>query len=117
MEVLLEVVLEREVDERPLVGRQLHRGGESALHDRKVAGRQVLVEIANIGPDLEAVVSAQLTGVDARPGHGDHPQLRDEALGLRVARNHPPQQIAADTRPTDGDDADTFVGAVAELGA
>jgi hypothetical protein len=37
VEVLLEVVAERELQERPLAGGQLHGGGEPALDDREVA--------------------------------------------------------------------------------
>jgi hypothetical protein len=40
VEVLLEVVLEREVDKWPLARGQFHRGGESALDDCDVACRQ-----------------------------------------------------------------------------
>ena len=41
MEVLLEVVAQREVEERPPVRGQLHRRGQPALHDGEVAGGEV----------------------------------------------------------------------------
>jgi hypothetical protein len=39
VEVLLEVVGQRHVDERAPVGGELHAGRQAALHDRHVAGR------------------------------------------------------------------------------
>src|SRR2546430_7491209 len=38
---LLEVVAEREVEERPPARGELHRGGKTSLHDSEVAGREV----------------------------------------------------------------------------
>jgi hypothetical protein len=43
VEVLLEVMAERHVDERPLACGELHRGGQAALHHGQVAHRQVPV--------------------------------------------------------------------------
>src|SRR5829696_1388422 len=45
VEGLLEMVSEREVQERLLVGHEFHRGGEPALHDGHVTGRKVPVEV------------------------------------------------------------------------
>lgn len=56
VEVLLEVVPQREVDERPPVGRQLHRGRKAALNDREVAGGEVPVEVVDVGANLEPLV-------------------------------------------------------------
>jgi hypothetical protein len=52
VEVLLEVVAQREVQERPPVRRQLHAGRQSPLHDREVAGGQVPVELRDERADL-----------------------------------------------------------------
>ena len=54
MEVLLEMVLEREVEEGRAGRRQLHAGGESALHQRQIASRQMPVQIRHEGPHLDA---------------------------------------------------------------
>ena len=51
------------------------------------------------------------------PGHDDHPQVGHALLGLGEGGDHPSQQVAADARAADGDDADALVVAVAELGA
>lgn len=53
VEALLEVVAQREVEERPLLRGQLHRRRETALDDCQVTGRQVTVEVVHIGDDLE----------------------------------------------------------------
>ncbi len=54
VEVLLEVVPEREVQERALGGGQLHGGGQPALDDGQVAGAQMLVEAVDVAVHLEA---------------------------------------------------------------
>src|SRR5262249_53352911 len=54
--VLLEVVLKREVEERPAVGGEFHRGREAALDDREVASGQMPVQVVYVGADLEPVV-------------------------------------------------------------
>ena len=84
--VLLEVVAQREVEERPLAGGQLHRGGQAALDHREVARREVAVEVVHVGDDLEALGLRQRLRVDARAGDHDHAQLRHPALGLLERR-------------------------------
>ena len=54
MEVLLEVVFEREVDERRARGDELHRGAQPALDDRQVASGQVAVQLVHVAADLQA---------------------------------------------------------------
>ncbi len=85
VEVLLEVVPQREVQERPPGRRQLHRRGQPALDDREVARGQVPVQLGHVRPDLQAVAGGQAGRVDARTGHDDHPQVRHEPLGLGKA--------------------------------
>ena len=116
MEVLLEVVAEREVEERASVRRQLHRRGQAALDDGEVAGGQVPVELVYVGAHLEPVVCGQRLRVDPRAGDDDHPQRRHALLRLGEGGDHAPQEVAADARAADGDDADLLVLAVAELG-
>src|SRR3954447_14934078 len=78
VEVLLEVVAKREVEERSLVGGQLHRGGESALNDGEVAGGEVAVEVMHVGAHLESFGAREARGVDPRSRDDDHPQLGTE---------------------------------------
>jgi hypothetical protein len=59
VEVLLEVVAEWEVEEGPAVGGELHCRGEASLDDRQVAGGEVLVQVVDVGSDLEPVVCRQ----------------------------------------------------------
>ena len=56
VEVLLEVVAEWEVQERPAAGGQLHGRGQPTLDDGQVAHRQMAVELVDVRADLEAVV-------------------------------------------------------------
>ena len=58
VEVLLEMVPEREIEERRSRRRQLHAGGEAALHERQIAGGEMPVEVGHEGAHL-----------DARPAH------------------------------------------------
>ena len=99
VEVLLEVVAEREVEERASVRRQLHRRRQAALDDGEIAGGEVPVELVHVGADLEPVVRGQRRRVDPRPGDDDHPQRRHALLRLRESGDHPPQQVAADPEP------------------
>ena len=122
MEVLLEVMTERNIDERPLAGGQLHSGGQPALHHREITRRQVPVQVMHVGAHIQPVdrgqaVSGQRFGVDPRPGHHDHPQPGDEPPGGRERRRRPAQQVTAHAGTADGDDADLLIRPVAELGA
>src|SRR5205823_7173099 len=54
MERLLEMVAEGEVQERGVVGHQLHCGGEPALDNRQVTDGQMAVEVMNVGTELNA---------------------------------------------------------------
>ena len=53
VEVLLEMVLEREVEEGRSGRGQLHAGRETALHQRQIAGRQMPVEIRHESAHLD----------------------------------------------------------------
>jgi hypothetical protein len=114
VEVLLEVVAEREVEERPAVGGQFHRRRQAALHDREIARGEVAVQLVDVGAHLEAVVLRQALGIDARPGDDDHAELGHPLLRLRERGDHAPQQVPADPRAPDGHDADLLVVAVPE---
>src|SRR6185437_1202837 len=72
VEVLLEVVPEREVQERALGGGQLHGGGQAALDYGEVAGAQMLVEAVDVAAYLEAGSPGVGGRVDARAGDHDH---------------------------------------------
>jgi hypothetical protein len=59
VEGLLEVMAEREVEERPAGGDQFHGGRESALNDRQVADGQMAVQVMDVGMRLDAIVRRQ----------------------------------------------------------
>ena len=88
--LLLEVVLERDVQERPPCRRELHRRREAALDDREVAGDEVAVQVRDERPHLDAGRRVERRRVDPRPGDDDHPQARGRAA--------PPSGYAAMTR-------------------
>ena len=52
--VLLEVVAQREVQERPPARGELHRRRQAALDDREVARGEVPVQVGDEGADLDA---------------------------------------------------------------
>src|SRR5262249_38721147 len=117
VEVLLEVVPEREVEERALGGGQLHGGGQPALDDGEVADAQMLVEPVDVAAQLKAGSLGEGRRVDAGAGHHDHPQLRHALVGQRVGGDDLVDEGLADAAAADGDHADQFVVAVPQLGA
>ena len=72
------------------------------------------IELVHVAADLEAVVPRQARRVDARAGDDDHPQVGHPLLRLREGVDHPPEQVPADARASNGDDADPLVVAVTE---
>src|SRR4029077_16368638 len=88
VEVLLEVVSEREVQERALGGGQLHGGGQAALDYGEVAGAQMLIEPVDVTAQFEAGSPGEGGRVNAGAGHHDHPQLGHGLLGQRVGRHN-----------------------------
>ena len=85
VEVLLEVVPEREEEERASVRGQLHRRREPALDDGEVAGGQVPIQVVDVRADLEARRARAARRIDPRPRHDDHPQPVDASCRLREA--------------------------------
>ena len=90
VEVLLEVMPEREVEERSSAGGQFHPGGEPALDNGKVARCEMTVELVHVGADLEAFVRRKARRIDSRAGHDDHAQRRHALLGVGEGGYHPP---------------------------
>ena len=110
VEVLLEVVPQRHVQERPPVRGQLHRRRQAALHDREVAGGQVPVEVVHVGVDLEPRRAWAATPGSIRgPATTTIRSPGMSALRGRVRGDDPAQQVAADPRAADGHDADLLV--------
>ena len=116
MEVLLEVVAQREVEERPPVGGQLHRRGQPALDHREVAGGELPVEVGHVRADLEPGLRGQRRRVDARTRRRRSSAASGRAPCARERLDHAAQQRAADARAADRDEAHLLPGAPAELG-
>src|SRR6266478_4417045 len=68
MKILLEMVLEREVEERRSGGGQLHAGGEAALHQRQIARREMAIEIRHEGIYLDTLRRMERGWIDAGAG-------------------------------------------------
>ena len=62
MAVLLEVVAQREVQERPSGRGELHRRRQAALDDGEVARREMAVQVRDEGADLDARRRASRSG-------------------------------------------------------
>ena len=73
VQVLLEVVPQRHVDERTAGRDQLHGRREPALHDRDVAGGEMQVQVGHETGHLETVVAGERTRVDPGAGNENHP--------------------------------------------
>ena len=117
VQLLLEVALEREVEERPPRRDELHRRRQPALHDGDVAGVEPAVEVVDVAVQLgrrprrspAGSMRGPQTPTMRRPGH--------EPLRRRLRGEHRLQQVRADARAADRDEADLLVVAPAELAA
>src|SRR5215208_3880283 len=78
VDVLLEVAGEREREERPARGGQLHAGREAALDDGDVARGEVAREPVDVAVELEALVRGERLAADARAADDDHPEAGDQ---------------------------------------
>ena len=115
MEVLLEMVAQREIQERTPVRRQLHAGAQPALNNRQIAGGEVTIQLMHIRPNLQPIGAGKRGWLDARAGHDNHPQVRHAALRLRERADDTAEQMLADAGAANGDDADVLVGPIAQL--
>jgi hypothetical protein len=120
VEVLLEVMPQREVEERPLRCGQLHRRRQPALHDGQVAHRQVPVEAIDVAAHLQTGIvskAGKARGVDTWPSDDHHSQLRGEPLRQGVGGDDLLEECPSDAASAHSHDADLLVLAVAELGS
>src|SRR5678815_2459722 len=67
VEVLLEMIAQREVEERRLEGRQLHRGGEATLHDGEMGGGVMAEQMRHVRAHVDARPARKLRGVQPGP--------------------------------------------------
>src|SRR5262245_17708103 len=75
VEVLLEVVAKRKVEEGRLEGGQLHGRGEAALHDGEMRGGVVAEEVGDEGLHDQLRAAGELARRQAGPRDEDHPRV------------------------------------------
>ena len=114
VDLLLEVEPQREVEEGPAAGGELHRRAQSALHDSDVARGMVQVEVGQEAVHLDTRRHVERSGVDPWSGDHDHPQVGDPASRLVVRRSHAFQQVGADPGAADADETDHVLLGVTE---
>ena len=108
--LLLEVALEREVQEGPAQRCELERARAAALRDRQVAGGEVLVEVGHESAQLHAFAGLDGRRWNVRAVDQDHARVRQTALDERERPCAELEQLPADRRSADGHyDQRTFV--------
>ncbi len=75
----------------------------------------MLGKVRNVPADLEPVSARQRRRIDPRSRDHDHPQARNLPAGLGEALDYASQQALTDPGAADCDDADAFIGPVAQL--
>ena len=96
MKGLLEMVSQRKIDERRAGGSKFHAGGQPALHQRKIAGREMAIEIGDESPHLDAHRCSQRRRIDARAGDHDHAQLGKLRLHDGIGLEDTPYKVRTD---------------------
>ena len=84
---LLEMPLEREVEEWPPRRDELHRRREPALHDADIAGGEPAVQAVDIAVQLDAV-RGEARRIDARAADRDHAQIGQQPPRGRLGVEH-----------------------------
>lgn len=92
VELLLEVLIEGEVNERPPQRRELQRGGAAALHHGQVAGGEVLVQPVHVAEHPGARRGLDRGRVHPRAAHQHEPGVRDPGADQRDRVGAQPQQ-------------------------
>ena len=73
------------------------------------------IQLVDEAAYLQPLVLRKRRGIKPWAGDNDHPQCRDLPFRLRKRCDHPTQQMFADTRAADRDDADLLIVSIAEL--
>src|SRR5215213_5821213 len=104
--LLLEVMFQWEVQEGPARARELHRGGESAVHDGDVTCRELTAQVVDVPDDLHAGDPGQGAWRDTWAGDDDGAQAGDAVRRALVGLDDAPQQALPGGRATGRRDAD-----------
>ena len=102
MDALLEVPFEREAQEAPPGGQQLHAGAQAALNERELRVCKMLEEVVNVRKHLESGVFGQRRPIYSSSRRDNHLKLRNLALHQRKCIGSVAQQGRATGSATDG---------------
>ena len=116
MEVLLEVTSQRHEDEWHLAGGELHSRGEASLHHCYVGTCEMTVEAVDVRSVFDPFDGWHRARVDSGSGDNHEAQIIDCPASNRCQVANAPQEVGADARASDSDDADPFVSVVSEFG-
>src|SRR5438445_6851143 len=116
-ELLLEVVPQREVEERGAQRGQLHRRREPALNDRQIGGGVMPEELGDERAHLETRRGRNRRAVETGPGHEQHARGGGAGGDEREGRRALLEEVAADAGAADRDQDHAFVRPVAQRGA
>ena len=75
------------------------------------------VQVVDVADDLQPFAGRQRLGIDPRSCDDDRPKPGNLRSRERVGVDHAAEEMPADARSADADDADPLVLAVAQLGA
>ena len=115
VELLLEVALEREEQERAPRGDELHRGRQNPAWTTPMSqASSQRCRPSDVPVHLDAV-DGDRRGIDARAAHDHHAQAGHEAARGGLRCQHRAQEMRADARAAHGDQADLLVLAPLEL--
>src|SRR5690606_10713017 len=113
--VLLEVVRQREVEERYAGGDEFHRRRQAPLHQGGVGRRQHAVQVVDVAVVLHAFDTGQRGGVYARAAHNLQTQVRHPLAGQGERRGDAPEQRGPNAGATHGRYSHLLVTTEAEL--
>src|SRR5581483_3927377 len=114
VEILLEVIAQRKIDEGGAGRRQFHAGSQPALHQREVTCGEMSIEIRHERRDFNAFRRVQRFWIDAGTCDHDHAQFRDFGFRGRPGLQDTFDQMAADPGAAHGDDANLLVRRISQ---
>src|SRR5262245_57972206 len=115
VEVLLEVIAQREIEERRPERRQLHRGREASLHDGEMGGGVMPEQVGHVRARVDARPRGQLGGVEPRARDEQHARVGDPVGDERKGGRALGEEAPPHAGPARGDQDHPLVVAVAEL--
>src|SRR5215813_399875 len=115
VEVLLEMIAEREVEKGRAEGGQLHRAGEAALDNGEVGGGVMPKQMRHVGAHVDARPRRQLAWVEPGSRDQQHPCVGDLRGDPGEGEGGLSEEILPHAGAPRGDQDDPLVGAILEL--